>query len=260
MFWQRLLTAAVGIPLTVWIMVKGSWVLALAVGFIVGLGLSELTDILSRIANIKLSSFFVVCGGLLIVAGAYIGGDSWGLSVTVVVLAVLVIFGLRPGHGLVKQVGPLFLAWLYWGFLPSHIILLRASGQGLSWLLVAVSCTWATDIGAYLIGSAWGRHKLAPAISPHKSVEGALGGLLSSVAVALVLGRLLNLPMGVLWWMGAVIAFSGEVGDLVESAVKREANIKDSGRLLPGHGGILDRFDSLVFVVPVVYYLVTWLQ
>jgi phosphatidate cytidylyltransferase len=138
-------------------------------------------------------------------------------------------------------------------------------------LLLPVFATWASDIGAYAVGRLIGRHKLIPSVSPGKTVEGAIGGLAASMLVAWLYTRFLlqpaahlgfrQPPAGVLAF-GAVMSAVAQIGDLVESLFKREAGVKDSSHLIPGHGGILDRFDSLFFVLPVAYVLLgamlTW--
>ena len=121
-----------------------------------------------------------------------------------------------------------------------------------SGLLLAILPTWASDVAAYAVGSAVGRHKLLPHVSPGKTVEGTLGGLVASVVVAAVLAGLLDFPFWVGLVVGAIIGVAAPLGDLVESAIKRAAEAKDSGGILPGHGGVLDRLDSLVFVAPCV--------
>jgi phosphatidate cytidylyltransferase len=115
--------------------------------------------------------------------------------------------------------------------------------------------TWAGDIGAYYVGSRLGRRPLAPRVSPKKTVEGALGGVAATVLIA-ALGSgwvWTRLPLATAVWVGGLLAVVGMVGDLAESAVKRAAGVKDSGALIPGHGGILDRLDSVIFCVPVLY-------
>jgi phosphatidate cytidylyltransferase len=131
-------------------------------------------------------------------------------------------------------------------------------------LLLPVLITWASDIGAYAVGRTMGRHKLIPSVSPGKTVEGAVGGLVASMAVAAVYTRYVlhpaahlsfrMSPIGVLTF-GALVSIAAQVGDLAESLLKREAGVKDSSHIIPGHGGILDRFDSLLFVLPVSYVL-----
>lgn len=133
-------------------------------------------------------------------------------------------------------------------------------------LLMPILLTWASDIGAYFVGRALGKRKLIPSVSPGKTVAGAVGGLVASVLVAWLfvqfvlrpVGQLAFTPMGTVLF-GAIVSVAAQLGDLFESLLKREAGVKDSSRLLPGHGGILDRFDSLLFVLPVAYLLVGWL-
>ena len=129
-------------------------------------------------------------------------------------------------------------------------------------LLAIFIFIWANDTGAYLVGSRWGKRRLAPNISPKKSVEGSIGGLLLVLLSAVVL-RLLLFPE--LSWLSilliaAVVAIFGTIGDLFESSLKRQAGVKDSGKLIPGHGGILDRIDSLLLAVPAVYLLLAFLD
>jgi phosphatidate cytidylyltransferase len=135
-------------------------------------------------------------------------------------------------------------------------------------LLLPILLTWASDIGAYAVGRTFGRHKLIPSVSPGKTIEGAIGGLAATMLVAWVYTRFLLHPATSLdfrWHpagallFGALVSVAAQVGDLVESLLKREAGAKDSSRLIPGHGGVLDRLDSLLFVMPVSYVVLGWL-
>ncbi len=132
---------------------------------------------------------------------------------------------------------------------------------GLAWLLWTLSVTWFTDIAAYVVGSRWGKHKLAPRISPGKTREGAIAGCLAGVGVGLGSTLLLALPIG--WPLGAalggVLAILAELGDLAESYVKRALGLKDFGTLLPGHGGVIDRIDALLLTMPASLVLATLL-
>jgi phosphatidate cytidylyltransferase len=144
---------------------------------------------------------------------------------------------------------------LYLGILLNHFVALRNLPQGLAWLTVAVLLTWTNDSAAYFVGRAIGRHKFWPRHSPKKTWEGVFGGLTFAVLVSSILGVLwLGLP----WWNGALlgvaISIVGPLGDLTESMVKRQFGAKDSGNLIPGHGGAWDRIDSLLFIVPTVFY------
>ncbi|WP_296895800.1 phosphatidate cytidylyltransferase [uncultured Megamonas sp.] len=119
--------------------------------------------------------------------------------------------------------------------------------------------TWASDSFAYFVGCSIGKHRLCPEISPKKSVEGFVGGILGSMICVGLLGNYFNFDMMIMLLMGALIAIIGTFGDLVESCIKRFVGIKDSGTLIPGHGGVLDRFDSLLFTAPLVYYIAIFL-
>jgi phosphatidate cytidylyltransferase len=128
------------------------------------------------------------------------------------------------------------------------------------WLFFALSVNWVGDVAAYYVGRSIGRHKLAPRISPGKSWEGAAGSLIAVVAYGAWFGKQagLGVPMPQMLTLSAIANVAGQTGDLVESALKRGAGVKDSGRLLPGHGGFLDRLDSSLFTLPVVYYFFLW--
>ena len=150
---------------------------------------------------------------------------------------------------------------LYVGLLLSHALMLREGGDGLydgrDWLIFALFTTFATDTGAFFTGLSLGKHKLAPTISPGKTWEGAVGGLIWAIGASLALAAVLDLSIAV-WQqilLGVLLGTAAQVGDLAESALKRRAGAKDAGALIPGHGGLLDRIDSLVVTIPVTYYI-----
>ena len=158
---------------------------------------------------------------------------------------------------------------IYVGGAMHYMIPLRALPDGLLWVLLALGCTWICDIAAFFVGRRWGKARLAPRISPGKSVEGAIGGLVGAVMAAIVLGPLLTWilgtvglaafgPVGVLRLagLGLVIGICAIAGDLMESFIKRQCGAKDSGSLIPGHGGILDRIDSVLLAVVGAYFFV----
>ena len=129
------------------------------------------------------------------------------------------------------------------------------------WVLWALFTIFASDTGAFCAGKAWGKHLLAPAISPGKTWEGAIGGLAVAIVISLLLSFLFSLPF--VYWqamlIGGIISLFAQFGDLVESLLKRNMDVKDSGKLMPGHGGILDRADSIIFTGVAVYYYATWI-
>ena len=164
-------------------------------------------------------------------------------------------------HGLTD---PVLLAFgpLYIGLALGHVLMTRALADG-EWLVFfVVLVTWAGDTGAYYAGMSVGRNKLAPSISPNKTVEGLIGGLILAVVAAFAAREwfLPSFTTGDCLAAGLLLTAAGVAGDLAESALKRGAGVKDSGSLLPGHGGLLDRLDSLLFTAPVFYYYVTFVR
>lgn len=154
---------------------------------------------------------------------------------------------------------------LYVGWTLSHYVSLRELEYGRNWVFLAILSTFACDTGAFLVGKRFGKRRFAPSISPGKTWEGAIAGLVAATAAAVALCFILNigdwtLPISYVHAaiLGALIGIFAQAGDLLESLVKRRAGVKDSGNLLPGHGGLLDRIDSLVLTGVIVYYYVVW--
>lgn len=150
----------------------------------------------------------------------------------------------------------LVMGIIYIGFLGAHLLLLRELPDGASWILVASAITASSDTGAYFAGKKYGKRKLCPNISPNKTIEGAVGGLFCALVTSIVFAWMLlpSCNMAILSIVTVVLTGIGVAGDLTESIIKRGTDTKDSGRCLAGHGGILDRVDSLLFVAPVLYY------
>ncbi|MDO8885458.1 phosphatidate cytidylyltransferase, partial [Candidatus Oleimmundimicrobium sp.] len=183
------------------------------------------------------------------------------------VLAFIIVFFLTLMRKFIagnlfsfKSAALTVVASIYIGFSLSHLILIRGIAErGVQLVLAVILATWVFDTSAYFVGSLFGKTKLAPKISPHKTLEGAMGGLLitSIAAGSFCFIPFLNFIERIL--LGAGIAIFGQMGDLFESKLKRIAGLKDSGSLLPGHGGILDRFDSLILSAPAAFYLIKML-
>jgi phosphatidate cytidylyltransferase len=151
-------------------------------------------------------------------------------------------------------------AIMYVGFLGSFIVLLRDLDNGMDWVFLALFSTFATDTAAYFMGRAFGRRKLAPAISPKKTVEGFFGGWAGGFAAVVLLNYLLGLRIEA-WQavlLGGMLPIAATIGDLVESGMKRSMHVKDSSELIPGHGGVLDRLDSVLFTFTLVYLFTQW--
>jgi phosphatidate cytidylyltransferase len=143
------------------------------------------------------------------------------------------------------------------GLIP-YLSLLRNLGGGLGLAFGSLFCTWASDTGAYFAGRAFGKHKLYPKISPSKTIEGLIGGLVAAVAVAIAVRHVFSVGISLVdaVAIGSIAAIFGTAGDLCESMLKRSVGAKDSSTLIPGHGGVLDRFDAVMFVAPAIYLYV----
>jgi len=151
---------------------------------------------------------------------------------------------------------------IYLGWLVSHYITLRGMDYGREWAIFALFTTFVSDSSAYFIGRTLGRHRLAPMISPRKTWEGAIGGVVGAVMASFLLQWWLKLPTSYtgIALLAAIVSVFGQVGDLAESLFKRNTGAKDSGQMLPGHGGFLDRIDSIVFAGPIVYFYAVFIQ
>lgn len=177
----------------------------------------------------------------------------------------------------IADIASTIMGFIYVGWLPSHMVLLRnlsppgmeaianpLQQPGLAYVWVSLFVIWATDVFAYYIGKKWGKHKLHPEVSPKKTIEGAVGGLLASVFWAIVVVYSADhylfpcQPFQLNLWqaplLGAAVSIASQLGDLCESLMKRDAGMKDSSNVIPGHGGILDRGDSMIFGGPIAYY------
>jgi phosphatidate cytidylyltransferase len=189
---------------------------------------------------------------------------------TLVVLVTMLVELVKPKHKPILNIGATLLGAIYCGWLFSFLVLIHglttvakapiAGTTAGEWLVAfVIGVTSANDSGGLFVGNWLGRNKLAPSISPSKTWEGAFGGMVLAMLAAAGLGLWIHLPIGEALTMGAVFAAVGLVGDLCESALKRDLGVKDFGVILPGHGGILDRIDSVIFTAPVAYYILVFM-
>lgn len=278
---SRLIVAAAGVPLGIYMAYSGGWFLGLVLALVAAIGSHEFYTLASARSAKPLGWFGIPTAVLLVLIAVYEPAfPAWGDRA----LALLLFLGLLTSAAVIFNRGmseqPLFSAAatvsgaLYTGGTLAFGIFLRAlpetrgafgdihPWEGACLLIFPLWVTWIGDSAAYFLGKRFGRRKLAPKISPGKTVEGGLAGLggsiLAGAAAGLYMGTFPNFPISPL--AGAFIALAlgvaGQVGDLAESVLKREAGVKDSGTLLPGHGGALDRFDALFFTIPLSYALI----
>ena len=252
----RLLTAAVALP-ALWLIV---WKLptALFAGFIMAVAAIGLLEYFAMaLPGNPLERTAGVLWGLVIAGGvAAHWPELWGAGLGLAVIGGLMFPLLHADDlpGAMHRLGLSLLGVLYVGFFTPHFVLLRA--QDWRWVLFTVYTAMGSDSGGYFAGRAFGRHKLAPSISPSKTVEGALGALAGAMVIASLCRQLFFAELGSteVLALGATISLLAQFGDLCESALKRAFGAKDSGWIIPGHGGILDRLDSLLFPVVFTYY------
>jgi phosphatidate cytidylyltransferase len=178
------------------------------------------------------------------------------LAASLLAIMVARLFSPRPVEGAIEDVSATFMGIVYVAVLFGFQVTIRIGMEGRQWLVFLYFIIWASDIGAYSIGIPFGKHRLYEKISPKKSIEGLLGAFAASAGMALLCQWWFMPPVntGALVGIALALAAAGTIGDLVESLFKRAAGVKDSGAIIPGHGGILDRMDSMLFAAPVLYY------
>jgi len=262
---QRVLTAVVVIPLVMLVVWFGGWWAFVAVALITIVSLFEVERMLTA------EGFRPLIGLSFLLAFAFLLGamfPSWhvrllegGLSAIIIATFVWLLLR-RDQRGAIADWALTITVPVYIGWPLSFLLLLRGSQPGLVpgtwWLLVLLLTVWGFDTAAFFTGRYFGRHKLLAAVSPSKTWEGVAGGLALAIIAAVAVTR----PIGVPWYhaiaIGLLTGIAGQLGDLAESLLKRQTHVKDSGTIMPGHGGILDRVDSILFAVLVVYFYAHW--
>jgi phosphatidate cytidylyltransferase len=261
---RRWLTALVALPLLALLIGKGGRTcFALVMGLAAAVGQLEYYALVLPGATIATKAAGLVLG-LALIASFYLGG----LAVTpaVVVLALLAfamtcLVRFDPETSVPETLYKQITGLIYIPFLVGHLILIRNWNQGVTWTFFLMAVIFAGDTGAYYVGKTLGRHKLAPSISPGKTVEGAVGGLGANLLLGSIFKKCCFPQFGWGSWIALIIVMGalGQTGDLVESMLKRSVGRKDSGIIFPGHGGFLDRIDALIFAAPGLYYFKTYL-
>jgi phosphatidate cytidylyltransferase len=260
---RRLLTAGVVLPPIVLAIYAGPRWLAIVIALLAVWGARELARI-HRACGGETTAWLPAAGAVLLVAvqGRFVPIALPG-AVVMIIVASMVVELFRRGGSMLGALPFAVLASMYLGLLPAHLLgFYRLGGADAPnpWpVYAALVLVWSCDTAAYLVGSRFGRHRLWPRVSPSKTWEGSIAGVVASVLVAWGIGfRIPALPPYGRIVAGALVGVFAQVGDLAESLMKREAAIKDSGRFFPGHGGVLDRTDSIALAVPVLYYWLAW--
>jgi phosphatidate cytidylyltransferase len=264
---KRWITGLSALPFLIYLIYLGGVAFILLVGIACVCSLWEYNRIVFS-ADSRMMHNAVTFWGYLISVGiliaAFVDGPASVLalvSLNLILAGVLSVFMYRTNPAVVEVIQKQAMGVVYIPLSLSFLVAIRHGPEGMTWIFLLLAIIFAGDISAFYVGSYLGRHKLSPAISPGKTIEGALGGLAANLLAGAV-GKYLFLPA--VAWGPALIFFlvagmAGQAGDLFESEMKRSSKIKDSGGLLPGHGGFLDRIDALLFASPVAYLFIVFI-
>lgn len=257
----RVLSSIVLIAFALFCVISGGgWHLAMVAGLAM-LSVRELLR-LFRMKGYAPATVMVTASILVLLVTVGLMGPTYIAPISAA--SALVVLGWllvrrRPQAG-IADVSTSWFAVLYLGFLPSYILLVRnlPDPWGLQFTVLLHTCIWATDTGAYFGGRFFGRHKLLEAVSPKKTIEGSAAGVLCALGIGFMWSRIFHFPAQHGLVLGLLVSVVAQLGDLGESLFKRDAGAKDSGTIIPGHGGILDRLDSYLLTGVAVYYYLRW--
>ncbi len=259
MFRTRLISGIVLVALALLTIITGGWVLYCTVLLLSLIGASELYKAMevrpekSGISVLEVTGYIGIClyyASLVFADGSYTLGS---LMLSIILIMCVYVFSYPKYHA--HQIMAAFFGIVYVAVMLSCVYQTRMleGGEFHVWLIFL--CSWGCDTCAYCAGKLFGKHKMAPVLSPKKSVEGAVGGVVGAILLGLIYALATSGPAAVYMIICGVGALISMVGDLAASAIKRNMGIKDYGKLIPGHGGVLDRFDSVIFTAPVIFYL-----
>ncbi|MBR4029898.1 MAG: phosphatidate cytidylyltransferase [Clostridia bacterium] len=255
---QRIITGIIGIIPVILILISNSLTVRIAVGIV---SLYALHEMYSAI-GIRKNFLLYIAGMVLSIAFLCLGNITSVLFPSVIVLLTILLSNHKSIS--ISDVSVALFMVLYIVYTMSHITLTRELEFGNIYIYVIFIGAFATDTFAYFTGVTIGKHKLCPEISPKKTIEGAVGGIVGVIICFLCIGlvvehfSLANVNYYLLILLGLLCGVFSELGDLAASIIKRQINIKDYGKILPGHGGIMDRLDSIIFIAPIVYYFVKY--
>ena len=265
MFKTRLLSGILLMIIALVTVISGGGILFATLLIISLIGMSELYKILD--VHNKLLGCVGYVGAILYYGLLWFGYNEWIICMSIgflILLMAVYVFSYPKYHA--DQVMMTFFGLFYVAMMLSYVYQARELPQGAFLVWLVFICSWGCDTCAYCVGVLIGKHKMAPKLSPKKSIEGAVGGVAGAALIGALYALAVNhfaqvgAPVGMYAAIGAVGGLISMVGDLAASAIKRNHNIKDYGKLIPGHGGILDRFDSVIFTAPIIYYMAVLLM
>lgn len=257
MFKTRLISGIVLVIIALATIISGSWILFFTLLAVSLIGMRELYKVMKvsdeHVTVLELAGYLGAVLYYIAMKADFGNYGTMAIIISMILILFVYVFGYPKYHA--EQVMAAFFGVVYVAVMLSFIYLTRSlpDGKFLVWLIFL--CSWGCDTCAYCVGMLIGKHKMAPVLSPKKSIEGAVGGVAGAALLGVIYAAATQGKMAEYALICAVGALISMVGDLAASAIKRNQNIKDYGKLIPGHGGILDRFDSVIITAPVIYYL-----
>ena len=257
MFKTRLISGIVLVIIALATIISGSWILFFTLLAVSLIGMRELYKVMKvsdeHVTVLELVGYLGAVLYYIAMKADFGNYGTMAIIISMILILFVYVFGYPKYHA--EQVMAAFFGVVYVAVMLSFIYLTRSlpDGKFLVWLIFL--CSWGCDTCAYCVGMIIGKHKMAPVLSPKKSIEGAVGGVAGAALLGVIYAAATQGKMAEYALICAVGALISMVGDLAASAIKRNQNIKDYGKLIPGHGGILDRFDSVIITAPVIYYL-----
>nr|WP_288787615.1 phosphatidate cytidylyltransferase [uncultured Blautia sp.] len=257
MFKTRLISGIVLVIIALATIISGSWILFFTLLAVSLIGMRELYKVMKvsdeHVTVLELVGYLGAVLYYIAMKADFGNYGTMAIIISMILILFVYVFGYPKYHA--EQVMAAFFGVVYVAVMLSFIYLTRSlpDGKFLVWLIFL--CSWGCDTCAYCVGMLIGKHKMAPVLSPKKSIEGAVGGVAGAAFLGAIYAAATQGKMAEYALICAVGALISMVGDLAASAIKRNQNIKDYGKLIPGHGGILDRFDSVIITAPVIYYL-----
>ena len=255
----RMLTGFIMGTITMGCIMLGGIPLLLFLAIVIFFASKEYVKILEHKGFYPSLKIMLLAEALLAIITFFDRSEYVALALTLCTFAAFMWVLFRGRQPYIANVSTTILGFVYCGYFPLHLQLLRdihsaTYNDGLGFVVMMFTSILLTDVGCYYAGTKFGKHKLAPVISPNKTIEGSVGGAICAIIGALVIGAFLGLEWYLSFICGLLCTIFAQIGDLSESLIKRDAGVKDSGDTLPGHGGFLDRTDSFIFTIPVMYY------
>lgn len=253
LFQKRIVSGIIGIILLFFVVLKGGYYLSMSILLLSLIGIRELFNAFKNI-GLKPINYIGYLATFLIFISFSNDLPSMSSILSLIVIILLIYYVLSKNKNIVDISLTLF-GIIYIPFLMFHLLFL--SGTKYIWLVFTIA--FGTDTFAYIFGNLFGKNKLAPNLSPNKTIEGSLGGIFGSLVLTLIYAVYIeiNITLGLIL-MSIIVSMIAQLGDLTASKIKRWVEIKDYGFIMPGHGGVLDRFDSIIFTVPLIYYYVEY--